>query len=99
MSALVVVVIGVLTFAIRGAFILRRGGGGDGRPHPWLVRVPAAILPLLAASALSSSVASPEDAPKLIAAATAAAVAWYRRNLLLSLAAGLTTLWILEALL
>ena len=97
MSALTVVIIGVLTFAIRGAFILRRGRVPNARPTPWLARVPAAILPLLAASALYSAVASPADAPKIIAAAAAALIAWRRRNLLLSLGVGMGTLWLLDA--
>jgi len=101
--AAVIVVIGVLTFAIRLSFIALFGHL-DEIPS-WLERalryVPAAVL---AALVLPAFVAIGPDAgglaiDRVIAGTIAAAVAWRTENVLATMGAGMGALWLIRFLL
>ena len=97
---LVIVIVGALNYVSRLSFI-----AVFARRHvpPLLVRafryVPAAmltalVLPMIAAPGEASSAAL----PKIVAAAVASGVAFFTRSTLKTLAAGMVTLWVLQAL-
>lgn len=97
------IAVGIGTFALRFSFI-----GLHGRLHipPMLKRalayVPASVLAALVFPAVA--LPGPEhvfafDNLRIPAAVVAALVAWKSRNTLLTLVAGMGTLWLLQALL
>lgn len=97
MSIATIVIIGVLTFACRAAFLLLgRTRPNDGRPDV-LARVPAAVLPALTASALLPF-ATHGDWQALIAAASCGLIAWRTRSLLAGVTIGLGVWWALQAM-
>lgn len=94
----VVVVVGLLTFAIRYSFIFLLGRV-DGMP-PRLERalrfVPAAVLAALVAPAFvdpGPTVAATLLDPRLFAGLVAAGVAWTTENMFATLAVGMVTFW------
>lgn len=95
-------VMGVATLALRASFMLAQ----DRLVLPPLLKrallyVPPAVLAALVAPALfePSGVAyGPVDA-RLLAGALATVVAWWTKNVLATLATGMTALWALTALL
>ncbi|GAB6860415.1 AzlD domain-containing protein [Haloplanus litoreus] len=94
----VVLVVGLLTFAIRYSFIYLLGRV-DGMP-PWLERalryVPAAVLAALVAPAFvdpGPTVTATLLDSRLFAGLVAAGVAWTTENMFATLAAGMATLW------
>ncbi|SCY58252.1 AzlD domain-containing protein [Desulfoluna spongiiphila] len=91
---------GAVTFSERGAFLLRQRGK---EPHPRLARalrlVPAAVLPALVTPAIfmhSGAVDLSFGNLRLLAGAVALAVALWKRSVFLTLASGLSSLWILQ---
>lgn len=92
---------GALTFLLRWSFI----GASDRFALPAAVRralrfVPAAVLSALIWPAVLVSDGSlhlDPDNLRLIAAVVAALVAWYTRNVLYTIVAGMGTLWALTA--
>jgi branched-subunit amino acid transport protein len=94
MSFWVIAVIGALTFAIRASFLVGPRPHWEARLRPYLQRLPAAVLPALAASALVGTTAGPE--PRLLAVAAAAAVAWRTRSIAGAMVAGMLVFWALR---
>lgn len=97
-----IMAIGVLTYAIRVSFIalFSRLDEIPPRIQTLLRYVPAAVLAGLVFPAFL--VVGPSGSPeldKLLAGLAAAGVAWETENVLLTLAAGMGTLWVLRFLL
>ncbi len=99
----VILVIGVLTFAIRFSFIYLFGRL-DGVP-PWLTRslryVPPAVFAALVLPSLVTvrpSVSATLFDDRLLAGAFAAAVAWRTESVFATIAAGMGALWVLRFL-
>ncbi len=99
---IVILTAGLCTFLLRLSFIelWQRL-----RMPQWLHRalqyVPAAVLAALVMPALLRSGGAIDISPdnlRLIAGGLAALVAWYSRSVLLTLAVGMGTLWLLQAL-
>ncbi|MFC7046925.1 AzlD domain-containing protein [Halobacteriaceae archaeon GCM10025711] len=99
---LLVVAIGVLTFAIRVSFIALFGRLDDipTRVKRALRFVPAAVLAALVAPAFVTL--QPETGgialDRLVAGGLAAAVAWRTENVLATMAAGMGALWVVRLL-
>ena len=95
-------VMGAATLALRASFLLAQ----DRLTLPPLLKrallyVPPAVLAALVAPALfepSGAAVGPLDA-RLVAGAAATAVAWWSKNVLATLATGMSVLWGLTALL
>jgi branched-subunit amino acid transport protein len=99
-NPLVVAAIGVGTYLIRLSFI---GILGTRRLPPVLERALEFIAPAVLAALVVPAVVRPEgtvdlspDNLKLFAALAAAAVAWATRNVLATIATGLSMLWLLD---
>ncbi|SDF32988.1 AzlD domain-containing protein [Halorientalis regularis] len=96
----VILVIGVLTFAIRLSFIGLFGYLDEIPPRlerP-LRYVPAAVLAALVLPAFVTLEASGLAADKLVAGGLAALVAWRTENVFATMAAGMGTLWLVRFL-
>ncbi|MFB6103030.1 MAG: AzlD domain-containing protein [Haloplanus sp.] len=94
----VVLLVGLLTFAIRYSFIylLGRVDGVPPRVEHALRYVPAAVLAALVAPAFvdpGPTVTATLLDGRLLAGVVAAAVAWATENMFATLAAGMLTLW------
>ena len=97
-------VIGIGTFLLRWSFIQLAGRYA---PPPALARalrfVPAAVLSAIIMPSLlrqgGDTISFAPDNPYLLAAAVAIFVAWRMQSMLLTLASGMATLWLLEWLL
>ncbi len=92
----VVVVVGVATFALRLSFI----GAAERMAFPgWLQQalpyVPSAAITALLVPELINPAAPFALSPQLLAGVVAAGVAWYTRHTLLTIAAGMGSLWVL----
>jgi branched-subunit amino acid transport protein len=91
---------GLLTYATRLSFIVLLGR----MPVPDIVRrglrfVPAAVLSAIIFSELllpDNQLYLSLNNNRLIAGVIAALVAWYSRNILLTIAVGMATLWLLQ---
>jgi branched-subunit amino acid transport protein len=101
-NLLVVVAIGIGTYLSRLSFI---GALGDRRMPDTLSRALQYIAPAVLAALVLPAIVRPEGVVdltagnlRLFAGAAAAGVAWWTRNVALTTAAGLGTLWILQAL-
>ncbi|MFB6300622.1 MAG: AzlD domain-containing protein [Halobacteriales archaeon] len=97
---LVIVLIGIATFALRLSFIALVGRF-ETIPS-WLDRslryVPAAVLSALvwpSVLRIDATLAVGADTPRLIAAAAAIVVAWYTEDVLATIVVGMGTLWLL----
>jgi branched-subunit amino acid transport protein len=97
-----IVIAGLLTFAIRLSFIILLGRV---EPAPWfrnaLRYVPAAVLSAIAAPELLSPgglVNASLGNSRLLAGGIAIAVAWRTKNVLLTIAAGMAALALLQSL-
>jgi branched-subunit amino acid transport protein len=99
-----VTVIGVGTYLIRVSFI---GAVGSRRMPPWfgraLTHVGPAVLAALSIPAIllpdGTLDVTPAGNPQVVAAILAGLVAWRTRNIAVTFAAGIGTLWILQAML
>lgn len=97
---LVIAVIGAGTFAFRFSGI--RFFGARSMPEPLLRAlryVPAAVIAAIVAPAIVHGGPDPgfdTDNARLFAGLVAAAVAWTSRSVLLTLAAGMGSLWLIE---
>lgn len=89
-----ILVIGGLTFAIRAIFVLGPTLPEE-RLRPLLKLLPAAVLPVLAASSLHLEGDS-SAWMKWVAVAAAAFVAWKWRSVLYAMAVGMGVLWVLK---
>lgn len=96
---LVIIAVGVGTFAFRSSFILlvKKVGG-----QPWIDRALRQVPPAVMAALLTSGVLIRDgavdlslDNTKLIATALAALVAWFSKSLLWTILSGMIFLWIL----
>lgn len=92
----IAVVVGVATFAMRLSFI----GAAERLTFPgWLQQalpyVPSAAITALLVPDLINPAAPFALSPQLLAGAVAAVVAWYTRHTLLTIAAGMGSLWLL----
>ena len=101
---LAIIVIGIGTFALRASFI--ELGGRFALPAPVtraLRFLPAAVLSAIILPAILRGEAGDLyfgiDNPRLIAGIVAALVAWKTKSVLMTLAAGMGTLWAMQALL
>ena len=96
----VIVVIGVLTYAIRLSFIALFGYLDEIPPNlkRALRYVPAAVLAALVLPSFVALDASGLAADKVVAGAVASAVAWRTENVFATMAAGMGTLWVLRFL-
>ncbi|OFW67176.1 MAG: hypothetical protein A2Z12_03880 [Actinobacteria bacterium RBG_16_68_21] len=97
----IVITIGVGTFLIRVSFLALLGRVE--RIPDWGTRIlrliPAAVLAAIAAPALTHATGSFDlGTVRFAAGAAAALVAWRTRNVIATLAVGMGTLWILQAL-
>ena len=97
----VIVVVGVLTFAIRASFIYLFGRL-DAVP-PWLTRtfryVPPAVLAALVLPSLVTvrpTLAATLSSERLLAGLVAAAVAWRTESILATIVVGMAALWTLR---
>lgn len=92
--------VGLGTYALRVSFILLwQKLRIPAVVHQALAYVPTAVLAALVLPALVRPEGTVELAPdnlRLLAGALAAAVAWYSRNVLLTLAVGMGALWFLQ---
>ncbi|EJN58509.1 AzlD domain-containing protein [Halogranum rubrum] len=98
---MVIVAIGVITYAIRLSFIALFGHIDDIPPRveQALTYVPAAVLAALVAPALVSiqpTLVGTLTADRLLAGLVAAAVAWRTENVFATIAVGMGTLWLLR---
>lgn len=96
----VIVLCGAVTFSERGSFLLFQSRKD---PPPRLAKalrlVPAAVLPALVTPALFMPHGTLDlslSNPRLLAGAAALAVALWKRSVFLTLASGLTALWVLQ---
>lgn len=99
----VIVVIGVVTFAIRFSFIYLFGRISEvpERLQTVLQFVPAAVLAALVAPALltpGTTVQATLLDERLLAGTIAAAVAWRTENVFATIATGMVALWVLRFL-
>ena len=100
---LIILGMGVVTYAIRLSPMMLLGRV-EGRPlmRRALRFVPPAVLSALIFPELllpgGTPALSPEN-PRLLAGALAALIAWRTKNALLAIAAGMMTLWVLQAVL
>jgi branched-subunit amino acid transport protein len=101
---LAIIVIGIGTFVLRASFI--ELGGRFALPSPVtraLRFLPAAVLSAIILPALLRGEAGGLyyglDNPRLIAGAAAALVAWKTKSVLATLAAGMSVLWAMQAVL
>ena len=100
---LLILICGLLTFAIRLSFILLLGQSAASGPIQRALRfVPPAVLSaiilpevLLTGSALNISPAN----PRLLAGLAATLIAWRTKNVLATIAVGMLVLWTAQALL
>jgi branched-subunit amino acid transport protein len=99
-SIVIVVVVGVMTYVMRAGVIVALGG----RPIPVpMERALRNVGPAVLAAVAINLAAGGEGGPSLEVAEAAAlivagAVALWRKNLIWTLVAGMTTLWLLSAL-
>ncbi len=99
---LTIISIGLVTYAVRVSFILLLGK----IELPHLVEralrlVPAAVLPALVVPALlyrNGLIDVSLGNERLISGVMAIVVVWYTRNVLLTIAVGMGTLWLLQAI-
>ena len=103
---LIVVAIGIGTYALRVSFVLLLGRVDDVPPAAaGLLRfVPSAVLAALVVPAILSLSVTPGprlvfEPAKLLAGTLATAVAWRTENVLATIAVGMVTLWALGAVL
>lgn len=96
-----VVVVGILTYAMRAGLILALA---DAQLPSWLLRMLRYVAPAVLAALTVSLIADPESANRGISLAevaglvVAAPVAWKTKNLIATLTAGMTTFWVVLAL-
>ena len=100
--ALTIVGMGAITFAIRASFFMLPEGVSL---PPWLLRalryVPAAVLTAIIVPELVMPHGAFDLSPgneRLLAGTVAILVAWRTRNVVLTVAAGMVVLWLLQAL-
>lgn len=100
---LIIIGIGIITYATRLSFILIFGQMDMPAPLQRALRfVPAAALSAIIFPALVLSQGNPDlslSNTRLLAGILAAVVAWYTRNALLTIIVGMVGLWLLQALL
>lgn len=100
---IIIVAMGVLTYSERMSFILIFGN----REVPELLRralrfVPPAVLSAIVLPAILSQDGALDLSlgnAQIYAGALAAAVAWFTRNMLLTIVVGMAALWVLQAVL
>ncbi len=98
---IVIVVSGVFTYATRASFVVLQGD----REFPDRLRralryVPAAVLSAIAWPAVFAPGHDLDLSPgnlRILAALVATAVAWRTRSIIATIAAGMATLWLLQA--
>ena len=94
MSWLLIIAIGVGTYALRASFLLALKGRAPPGFESVLKYVPAAVLPALALSAITSS---PSDVDlRFVAAFVAVGIAWWTRSVAAVMASGMLLLWALQ---
>lgn len=97
---LTIVVVGVGTFAMRGAFLLFADRAGAVSPQ--VERVLRMIPPAALAAIVALQLADPEGSTglvaRLVAAAVAGAITWKYANLAIALVVGMATVMLLELL-
>lgn len=90
---------GVATFFLRASFLVWIGQRPMPRLERYLRYVPAAVLPALTVVALRGGHGDAGAlVPRLVAAAVGGLVAWRTRSVLLTMVAGMATLWLARAL-
>lgn len=98
---IVIAVVGVGTFAQRGAFLLIADRAG--RVSPQVERVLRMIPPAALAAIVGLQLGDPRGSTglvaRLVAATVAAAITWRKANLALALIAGMATVIVLDLLL
>ena len=98
---LVIIVVGVFTFATRASFILLQGEREFPEGLSRALRfVPAAVLSAIIWPAVFAPDQQLDLSPgnlRIFAAAVAVLIAWRTRNILATIAAGMATLWLLQA--
>ncbi|NEP84157.1 MAG: AzlD domain-containing protein [Okeania sp. SIO3B3] len=99
---LIIILGGLGTFAIRASFIFL---AGRVEMPLWFKRglrfVPAAVLPALVMPALAyqqGELALSVSNERLVAGLMAALIAWYTKNVLLTISVGMAILWGLQAI-
>lgn len=100
---IVILASGVLTFALRGLFILRRDdsadAGGTAPPPSWLqVIAPAALGALVLPALIRPEGAWAPFGPEAIAGLVAALVAWRTRSTVWTISLGFACLLLLQLL-
>ncbi len=93
MSLWVIGVIGLLTFGIRAVFVLGPKFGAVERAQPWLMALPIAVMPILAASAFGSQEFS---VPKVMGLVVCGAIGVTTRKTALAMGGGIVTFWALQ---
>lgn len=100
-AVVIVAVVGVMTYSMRAVVIVAMAN----RPIPVPVeRALRSVGPAVLAALAVNLAAGGEGGPSLefaegIALAVAGSVAWWKKNLILTLLSGMTTLWLLTWLL
>ncbi|MDM8525534.1 AzlD domain-containing protein [Desulfococcaceae bacterium HSG8] len=99
---LIIIAIGVITYATRSSFIMI-AGSTDKFPYfqKALRFVPVTVLPALIMPALFCHNGIPDISignERLVAGILAIVIAMYKKNVLLTLCAGMGSLWILQAI-
>jgi len=99
-SLTAVLVVGVLTYAMRAGLILTLA---DAELPDWLLRMLRYVAPAVLAALTVSLIADPEASnrgitlPEVAGLAVAIPVAWKTKNLIATLAIGMSTFWLLLA--
>lgn len=99
---LIIIISGLLTFAIRLSFIEMH----NRYEMPEGVRLALRFVPVVVLSAIifpeifvqGGNVALSIENPRLIAGVLAAIIAWRTRNAILTIAIGMASLWVLQAI-
>ncbi len=94
----ILLLIGALTYLLRASFLVVRDKPMPTKVERALRYVPVAVLPALVTSVVIGGPNTELSPPRLIAAATAAVIAWKTRSIALTMGGGMGVLWGLQAL-
>ena len=96
-AVLIVAVVGVMTYSMRAVVIVAMANRTIAPPVARALRsVGPAVLAALAVNLAAGGEGSPGlEIPELVALVVSSVVAWRSRNLILTLIAGMLTLWVL----